>query len=187
MSCVLQAEEDATDLLDYALDMVGDGEALGKVLEELAFIEMEICDEYVLENVRISIGDFVMGLLAPKKKNWRDEMAAMAMAGGGQQQEQEQQQQQQQQQPESYEVHLLSSDNHVSVDLSCKNAADKKRVEMESLFGNGNSRRASSLKDRMSMYVENGVIVKHGAQQGVVYPRRRWSSLLPKEETCLGH
>jgi len=144
-SCAMQAEEDATDLLNYANDMIEDGETVGKVLEELEFMELEICDVQVLENMRCSLAEFLAKLHNSEgtRKNWRDmleEQAGNASSSAEQ---------------DSYEVRLLSSENHVSVDLSAKNAAEKKKQEMQSLFGE-----QLSLKDRMSMYNERGELIK---------------------------
>ena len=50
--CAFQAEADADDLLNYALDMIEDGNNVNSVCEELNFMEMSICDEEVLEEVR---------------------------------------------------------------------------------------------------------------------------------------
>jgi hypothetical protein len=67
-SCALQAEEDATDLLNYALEMIGDGYTIGKVLEELSIMEMEICNEEVLEDMRGSLVDYLAKIQGTKKK-----------------------------------------------------------------------------------------------------------------------
>jgi len=168
--------------------MIDDGEPIGHVLEELAFMEMEICDEEVLENMGISLADFLVELNKGPKKNWRDgnylmnreeergdssssssngaadEVPDAAAAGPSYKNWREEDRGDSGNRnrsnsaaagpdSHSYEVQLLNSENHVSVDLSAKTAADKKNQELESLFGTG---KRSSLKDRMSMYNERG-------------------------------
>ena len=55
-------EEDAADLLDYALDMVEAGKNVGYVMKELIFMEMEVLDAKIAENFGKSLSTYLLGL-----------------------------------------------------------------------------------------------------------------------------
>lgn len=71
-ACAFQAEADAEDLLNYALDMFEDGESVDHVCEEVGFMEMSICDDDVLEKIGEELDLFLVKLQKAKKKNWRE-------------------------------------------------------------------------------------------------------------------
>jgi len=148
--CAIQAEEDAKDLLNYAFDLIGDGETVGDVLEELEFMEMEICPSSTLDEMGVRLAKFLSKLDRSNKKVLgksssmpvpQDEASNLqkALAKAGRR--------------NSLRSQMMESENHVSIDLSAKTVAAKKAQEMERLFGKGNRR---SIKDRMSMYNEKG-------------------------------
>ena len=138
-SCVFQAEADANDLLNFACDRVTDLESLGSICDEISSMELEICNEEVLGNVYNALADFLVNLRnaedGGKKKHWKrqSEYTQADMRAN-----------------RTLEQELIASDGHVSVDFSAKNAADKQKSEMESLFGGGGQ--PQSLKDRMNAY-----------------------------------
>jgi len=71
--CAFQAEADADDLLNYALDMIEDGNTIQHVCEELEFMEMSICDVEVLEKIKMELCTYMTELTKKVKKgNWRD-------------------------------------------------------------------------------------------------------------------
>jgi len=71
--CAFQAEADADDLLNYALDMIEDGNTIQHVCEELEFMEMSICDVEVLEKIKFELSTYMNELTKKVKKgNWRD-------------------------------------------------------------------------------------------------------------------
>ena len=71
--CAFQAEADADDLLNYALDMIEDGNTIQHVCEELEFMEMSICDVEVLEKIKMELCTYMNELTKKVKKgNWRD-------------------------------------------------------------------------------------------------------------------
>jgi len=71
--CAFQAEADADDLLNYALDMIEDGNTIQHVCEELEFMEMSICDVEVLEKIKFELCTYMTSLTKKVKKgNWRD-------------------------------------------------------------------------------------------------------------------
>ena len=72
-SCAFQAEADADDLLTYALDMVEDGNTIRYVCDEIKFMELEICNDQVIANIKQELGLYLLGLNKKgTKKNWRE-------------------------------------------------------------------------------------------------------------------
>ena len=47
-SCAIQAEEDACDLINYAFELIDDKMTVCDVIEELEFMDLEICRELYL-------------------------------------------------------------------------------------------------------------------------------------------
>lgn len=163
-SCAIQADEDATDLVSYAVELVEGGMPVGGVLEELRDMELEICGSDSLDEMRERLAGYLGGLDG-NKSDWRSrrEQQRLHVDGdgdfdddGGAQQEGRPRRR------NSLQSRLLHSENHVAaMDLSAKTSATKKKLEMEQLFGGkggGCGRRGgvSSLKDRMAMYDERG-------------------------------
>ena len=55
-------QDDATDLLDYALAMLGNGKSVGFVVEEMVGMELEVCDDAAGERIALELGRFIRGL-----------------------------------------------------------------------------------------------------------------------------
>eukprot|EP00584_Thalassiosira_punctigera_P025201 CAMPEP_0172576364 /NCGR_PEP_ID=MMETSP1067-20121228/137684_1 /TAXON_ID=265564 ORGANISM="Thalassiosira punctigera, Strain Tpunct2005C2" /NCGR_SAMPLE_ID=MMETSP1067 /ASSEMBLY_ACC=CAM_ASM_000444 /LENGTH=247 /DNA_ID=CAMNT_0013369031 /DNA_START=373 /DNA_END=1112 /DNA_ORIENTATION=- len=55
-------EEDAENLLEYAMDMVESGENVGHIVAELVFMEMPMCDEEVANNLGFMLTKFFQEL-----------------------------------------------------------------------------------------------------------------------------
>ena len=87
-SCAFQAEADAEDVLNYAFDLIGDGEDVGHVISEVSDLEMEICGEESLQGMREDIAEFLVKM---EGKGWKNkwariqsgEAAAQSNNGGG--------------------------------------------------------------------------------------------------------
>lgn len=132
VSCPFQADADADDLLNYALDMIEDGENVGKVLEELEFMELEICSRDVAQDMREDLAEFLARIHKKEgKRNWRDMLVDNRRV-----------------EDDDSNVnsgpYVSYAENHVSVELSAKSAADKHKNEMAALFGSGANRAAAS-------------------------------------------
>lgn len=150
--------------MNYAVDLIdrGDGDGddggegedanpaggstIGQVIEELEFMEMEICGPQSLEDMRIVLAKFLSGLeghteesLPPQDQEESEECGDNDRTG---------------RRRNSLQSQLRDSEFHLAgVDLSAKTAARKKREELAAL-----SKRGSSLKDRMKMYSDGGTL-----------------------------
>lgn len=148
-SCAVQANEDATDLVHYALDLIQDGLSVGEVLEELRCVGLEICDGDSLDEIGERLASYLSGLNGSKHGRTvsEDELADEGRQGGLRRRN-------------SFQSLLLRSENHVAaMDLSAMASVSKKKREMEQLFGSNKKKgsvRVISLKDRMAMYDANG-------------------------------
>ncbi|KAL9187515.1 hypothetical protein ACHAXT_001618 [Thalassiosira profunda] len=170
VSCAFQAEADAEDFLNYAIDLVNDGEPLPKILEDLADMELEICDADALTNIEDTLENFLV-LRNGGKKNWREEKAAREAAAANKSQ--------------SLEAELMSGNGHQGMDFSAKTAANKAKNEMEALFGGG---KRGSLKNRMGMYDESGKIIKqnaHDDEEEDEGPKAKSTDQLRREEMMM--
>eukprot|EP00581_Thalassiosira_minuscula_P007709 CAMPEP_0183710704 /NCGR_PEP_ID=MMETSP0737-20130205/6370_1 /TAXON_ID=385413 /ORGANISM="Thalassiosira miniscula, Strain CCMP1093" /LENGTH=2090 /DNA_ID=CAMNT_0025939029 /DNA_START=109 /DNA_END=6381 /DNA_ORIENTATION=- len=57
------SEEDASDLLDYALDMIGRGKNVGSVMEELEFMQYDVCDAEAAQKIGKCLTSFLRELV----------------------------------------------------------------------------------------------------------------------------
>ena len=61
-SCAIQAEEDACDLINYAFELIDDKMTVGDVIEELEFMDLEICNTSTLREMRKVLAIFLSDL-----------------------------------------------------------------------------------------------------------------------------
>ena len=54
--------EDAENVLDYAIEMINNGESVGHVTEELPLLEMPVCDEFTAQKVGAAMAKFYIDL-----------------------------------------------------------------------------------------------------------------------------
>ena len=161
-SCAIQAEEDACDLINYAFELIDDKMTVGDVIEELEFMDLEICNTSTLCEMRKVLAIFLTHLQddvcdddscvsggrnfgrsqSMPMPTYEDEAVVFRMA-------------------EAAAARRASAEsvlarppkkptNHVNIDLSCKNATIKKEEEMSRLLSGG-----MSIKERMAIYKAN--------------------------------
>ena len=158
-SCAIQAEEDVCDLINYAFELIDDKMTVGDIIEELEFMDLEICNTSTLREMRKVLAIFLSDLqddvcdddsCVSGGRNFgrsqsmpvptdEDEAAVFRMA-------------------EAAAARRASAEsalpkkptNHVNIDLSSKNATIKKEEEMSQLLSRG-----MSIKERMAMYKAN--------------------------------
>ncbi len=136
-SCAIQAAEDATDLVNYACDLVDDKLTVGAILEELEFMELEICGRDSLLDMRAKLADYLGSLPG-------NELALPSLTNVNGEEEYAQDGRRR----KSLQSELRESENHVAtMDLSAKTSAAKKKEEMARLLTKG-----KSIKDRVAMY-----------------------------------
>jgi hypothetical protein len=103
------AEDDANDLLDYAFDMIGSKESVGRVIDELEFMGLPVCNSAVAEKLRYCLAKFLCEL--------NEEFQPVEEDNG------------------AVEINVnVTAPEEVSVDLSAKNFAKKEKEEMQAIF-----------------------------------------------------
>ena len=59
-------EDDAENLLDYAMVMINFGESVGHVIEELQFMGMEVCDKEASKRMGAALTKFILRMPEPE-------------------------------------------------------------------------------------------------------------------------